>query len=65
MNSQAVYEKVQEGTALGGPHHRPGMYRQQWGAAEDLGQGLTFPHFSAQPEPFLTQKHFLNTPYYP
>jgi len=25
-------------------------------------QGLTLVHFSAQPEPFLTQKHTLNTP---
>ena len=24
-------------------------------------QGLTLVHFSAQPEPFLTQKHTLNT----
>jgi len=28
---------VRDGTALGGPHYRPGMYRAQWGAAEDLG----------------------------
>jgi hypothetical protein len=26
------------------------------------GQGLTLVHFSAQLEPFLTQKHNLNTP---
>jgi len=26
------------------------------------GQGLTLVHFSAQPEPFLTQKHTSNTP---
>jgi len=26
------------------------------------GQGLTLVHFSAQPEPFLTHKHPLNTP---
>jgi len=25
-------------------------------------QGLTLVHFSAQPEPFLKQKHTLNTP---
>jgi hypothetical protein len=25
-------------------------------------QGLTLVHFLAQPEPFLTQKHTLNTP---
>ena len=28
-------------------------------------QGLTLVHFSAQPEPFLSQKHTLNTPYPP
>jgi hypothetical protein len=26
------------------------------------GQGPTLVHFSAQPEPFLTQKHTLHTP---
>jgi len=28
-------------------------------------QGLTLVHFSAQPEPFLTKKTTLGTPYYP
>jgi len=26
------------------------------------GQGLTLVHLSAQPKPFLTQKHTVNTP---
>jgi len=29
---------------------------------EGMRQGLTLVHFSAQPEPLLTQKHTLNTP---
>ena len=29
------------------------------------GQGLTLVHFSAQPEPYLTQTHTLNTSQYP
>jgi hypothetical protein len=29
------------------------------------GQGLAVVHFSAQPEPFLTQKGTLNSPLYP
>ena len=28
-------------------------------------QGRTLVHISAQPKPFLTQKHTLHTPYYP
>jgi starch synthase len=36
-----------------------------WEIATDTGgcgQGLTLVHFSAQPEPFLTQTHTLNGP---
>ena len=36
-----------------------GMIRQQGG--EECRQGLTPVHFSAQPEPFLKQKHTLHT----
>ena len=32
------------------------------GPVLDLNQALTLVHFSAQPEPFLTQRHTLNTP---
>jgi len=31
-------------------------------ADEDKWQGLTLVHFSAQPEPYLTQRHTLDTP---
>jgi hypothetical protein len=34
-------------------------------AAVEQGQGLTLAHFSAQPEPFLAQKHTLNIPLHP
>jgi len=30
-----------------------------------VGQGRTLVHFSAQPEPFMKQKHTLHTPVYP
>jgi hypothetical protein len=38
------------------------------GEALTLGQGLTLPHFSAEPEPFMTQntpQSAPNTPYHP
>ena len=50
--------------------HGPGRARHHWHQRrrrrrrQRRRQGLTLVHFSAQPEPFLTHKYTLTTPYY-
>jgi hypothetical protein len=44
----------------GGVHHHSGDERQRHLLVAAARQGLTLVHFSAQPEPYLSQKHPYN-----
>jgi hypothetical protein len=54
--------KLKLAVATATPPPLPTMQSWQCTTATAGDQGLTLVHFSAQPKPFLTEKHTLNIP---